>query len=92
MDHDTVIGDPGGSLVSVTAMFQRDAGYDEENQNWYWVKYLPDASLDRNPAGMQLAGRVGKGADEGCIACHADAGGDDYLFTTDAIDTATAAN
>jgi len=92
VETDTVIGDPDGSLAAVTIMFQREAGYDEENQNWYWVKYLPDGSLDQNPAGMQLAGRVGKGADQGCIACHVGAGGDDYLFTTDAIDTAMAAN
>jgi hypothetical protein len=32
---------------------------------------------------MSLAGRVAKGADAGCIACHS--GEDDYLFTTDAI-------
>ncbi|NHX27496.1 cytochrome P460 family protein, partial [Escherichia coli] len=40
--------------------------------------------LDQNPAGMALAGLVGKNADAGCIACHQAAGGDDYLFTTDA--------
>jgi len=33
---------------------------------------------------MRLAGRVGKGADAGCIPCHAQAGGDDHLYTTDA--------
>jgi hypothetical protein len=35
------------------------------------------------PDGMQLAGRVAKGADEGCIACHTGAAGDDYVFTFD---------
>jgi len=39
--------------------------------------------LDKNPKGMQLAGRVAKGAEKGCIACHGSAPGDDYLFTTD---------
>jgi hypothetical protein len=33
---------------------------------------------------MSLAGLVGKDADAGCIACHQNAGGDDYIFTTDA--------
>ncbi len=48
------------------------------------MKYLPDGALDKNPKGMSLAGRVGKGADAGCIACHLGAGGEDYVFTTDA--------
>ena len=64
-------------------MFQRAEGYDPENQNWYWAKYLADGSLDRNEQGMQLAGRVAKGADQGCIACHSGAPGDDYLYTFD---------
>ncbi len=63
-------------------MFQREEGYDADNRNWFWVKYLPDGSLDKNPAGMALAGMVGKNADAGCIACHR--GDPDYLFTTDA--------
>lgn len=84
VEIDQVIGDPSTHLAAVTVMFRREAGYDDENQNWYWVKYLPDGSLDKNPAGVSLAGRVGKDADAGCIACHFGAGGDDYLFTTDA--------
>lgn len=73
-------------LASVTVMFKRDAGYDPENQNWFWAKYLPDGSLDRNRNGVALAGRVAKGAEAGCIACHAGADGNDYLYTTDALD------
>ena len=34
---------------------------------------------------MALAGRVAKGADKGCIACHSNEA--DYIFTTDAIGT-----
>ena len=79
-----VIGDPDGHLAAVTIMFRREDGYDPDNQNWFWVKYLPDGSLDQNPAGMSLAGRVAKGADQGCIACHSAEA--DYLFTTDAIE------
>ncbi|MBT8424470.1 MAG: hypothetical protein HKN98_08370 [Silicimonas sp.] len=81
--EDEVIGDPEGHLAAVTVMFQREDGFDADNQNWFWVKYLPDGSLDKNPAGMSLAGRVAKGADAGCIACHS--GVDDYVFTTDAV-------
>ncbi len=80
-----VQADPGKHLGAITVMFRREAGFDADNQNWFWVKYLPDGSLDKNPKGMRLAGKVAKGMDVGCIACHSGAGGDDYLFTTDAI-------
>lgn len=75
--------DPEGHLASITVMFRREAGYDPENQDWFWGKYLPDGTLDQNPAGMRLAGRVAKGADVGCIACHS--GSENYLFTNPAI-------
>ena len=78
---DEVANDRAKYLGSVTIMFKRDAGYDADNKDWFWAKYLPDGSLDKNPKGMQLAGRVAKGADKGCIACHTGAEGGDYLFT-----------
>jgi hypothetical protein len=84
VSNDEVLADPGTHLGSVTVMFRREEGYDPDNADWFWAKYLPDGTLDQNPAGMRLAGRVGKGADAGCIPCHAGAGGGDYLFTTDA--------
>lgn len=80
-----VLADPAGHLGAVTVMFRREAGYDDDNANWFWAKYLPDGSLDVNPKGMELAGRIAKGADAGCIACHTVAGGDDYVFTADHI-------
>lgn len=85
---DEILGDPAGHLGAVTVMFQRAAGYDDETGNWFWVKYLPDGSLDKTPDGIGMAGLVGKGMDEGCIACHAGAGGEDMIFTTDADVTA----
>ncbi|MFK8033377.1 MAG: hypothetical protein AB8B94_04455 [Hyphomicrobiales bacterium] len=45
-------------------MFKREDGYDAENKNWFWVKYFPDASLDKNPKEMELAGRIAKGNEE----------------------------
>ncbi|MCZ6763986.1 MAG: cytochrome P460 family protein [Alphaproteobacteria bacterium] len=76
-----VAADPDAYLVAITIMFQREAGYDEANQNWFWAKYLPDGSLDQNPAGIKLAGRVGdREADVGCLGCHDDAPGEDYIF------------
>ncbi len=78
-----VLSDPAAHLGAVTVMFRREEGYDPDNLDWFWAKYLPDGSLDRNPMGMPLAGRVAKGMDEGCISCHVAAGGDDMVFTTD---------
>lgn len=70
------------ALESLTIMEKRE-GYDPETRNWFYVKYSPDGSVMENPQGMKLAGLVGKGKDAGCIACHAMAGGDDYLFMND---------
>ncbi len=79
-----VVNDPNAYLKAITVMFKREKGYDPDNQNWFWVKYKPDGSLHVNPKGMLLAGRVAKGADVGCIACHTDADGRDYLFNNTA--------
>lgn len=81
-----VSNNPAGHLGAVTVMFRREAGYDEDNKNWFWAKYLPNGDLDKNPKDMQLAGRVAKGADVGCIACHSAAPGGDYLYVTDRAD------
>lgn len=78
-----VLADRAANLLSITVMFQREKGYDADHQDWFWAKYLPDGSLDKNPKGMRLAGRVAKGADQGCIACHTGAPGEDYVFTHD---------
>lgn len=81
---DEVQGDAAGHLAAITIMFKREAGYDAENADWFWAKYLADGSLDQNGNGIALAGRVAKGMDAGCIACHTGAG-EDMLFTTDHI-------
>jgi hypothetical protein len=80
-----VLNDRLGQIDSVTVMFQREDGYDPEHKNWFWAKYLPDGTLDKNPKGMELAGRVAKGADVGCIACHVAAPGDDLVFTHEVL-------
>ena len=81
---DEATNDPAKHLAAVTVMFQREDGFDPDTNNWFWVKYLPDGSLDQNPAGRKLAGMIGKGGDAGCIPCHTGAG-DDFLFTTDRL-------
>lgn len=74
-------------LSSITVMFQREKGYDEDNQNWFWVKYKPEGGLYKkkmNNIEVAMAGRIvkGKTRDEngGCIYCHSSAGGGDYIF------------
>lgn len=83
--EDEVLADPSGHLGAITVMFQRPEGYDPEHDDWFYAKFLPDGTLDRNPAGMALAGAVGRNLEAGCIACHINASGDDYLFVTDAF-------
>ncbi len=75
-------GERNGPLMAVTVM-QKVRNYDPDNANWFWVKYMPDGTLAKNPKGMLLAGRVAKGMPAGCIACHGNAAGGDYLFVND---------
>ncbi len=84
MSRSKVVKDPNTYLKAITVMFKREKGYDPENQDWFWVKYKPNGSLHVNPKGASLAGRVAKGADVGCIACHVNADGGDYLFNNTA--------
>jgi len=74
---------PNKQLAAVTVMLQREAGYDPDNNNWFWVKYDADGTVSKNDKGMALAGRVAKGMDMGCIACHKKADDDDYVFVND---------
>ena len=77
----SVAEDPGRYLAAVTVMYKRP-GYDPDNSDWFWAKYLPDGSLDKNPKGMQLAGRVAKvDPPAGCIGCHSAAPGGDMVYT-----------
>ena len=73
---------PTEYLAAITIMFKREEGYDPENQDWFWAKYLPSGELDKNPGGVQMAGRVAKGMDAGCIACHTSLGGEDLEVLT----------
>lgn len=70
------------AIVSVTVM-KKIAGYDPDNANRFWVKFSPEGDVVDNKQGTPLAGRVAKGSNKGCIACHAEAGGGDYVFAND---------
>ena len=74
---------PNKKFAAATVMVQREAGYDPDNNDWFWVKYNPDGSVGKNDKGMALAGRVAKGMDMGCIACHKGAKDNDYVFIND---------
>ncbi|MCA1775588.1 MAG: hypothetical protein LC676_08270 [Loktanella sp.] len=79
---DEVLASPDTHLGAYTVMFRREEGYDPDNFDWFWARYNPDGSVAQNPAGMALAGRVAKGMEDGCIACHQGAA-DDMVFTSD---------
>ncbi|MGB1257375.1 MAG: cytochrome P460 family protein, partial [Thiolinea sp.] len=77
-----VFDEPDKYLAAVTIMFKRETGYDADNQDWFWAKYNAEGELDKNPKGMLLAGRVAKGGNQGCIACHTALGGKDMITLT----------
>lgn len=81
-DVESVYSDPRKHLKAITVMFKRETGYDSENLDWFWAKYKPSGEIDRNPAGAELAGRIGKGGSTGCIACHRALGGSDMETLT----------
>jgi hypothetical protein len=73
----------------VTVMYQR-AGYDPDNQNWFWAVFRPNGEVVVNPRGMTMAGRIVGGgalpdAPFNCVACHQGAPGDDMVFLHDAV-------
>ena len=81
----SVADNPDLNLAAITVMFRRAAGYDSENLDWFWAKYSSDGSLQTNPQGVRLAGRIGKNPEDACIACHRFAPGDDYVFLNDQL-------
>ncbi|OOZ36033.1 hypothetical protein [Solemya elarraichensis gill symbiont] len=79
----SIYSDPVSNLKAVTVMVKREAGYDSDNLDWFWAKYTPVGDLGKNPKGTLLAGRIGKNASAGCIACHRAIGGDDLETLTE---------
>jgi len=66
-------------LKAVTVMAKREQGYDDENQNWFWVKYKPNGTYFNKMGMVPMVGRVAKGKDMGCIKCHSQS--QNYRFT-----------
>ena len=77
-----VADNPERYLEAITVMYQRP-GYDPDNYDWFWAMYKPDGSLFVGQDGRKIAGRVGKDANYGCIACHKSARGGDLVFSHD---------
>lgn len=62
---------PGEHVEPLAIMFQREDGYDENNNNWFWAEYNADGSVF-NYQGENLSGRAPL-----CIGCHSALGGAD---------------
>lgn len=72
---ESVGNNPEEYLGSITVMYQRD-GYDPENNDWFWAKYLPDGSYDTAPNDASLVG-----SPTGCVTCHSQE--EDRVFLND---------
>ncbi len=75
---ETVINEPTAYLDAMGVMFRREAGYDTEHANWFWVKFFPDGKVATTPQGVGMAGQT-----KPCIACHTPAAGEDFVFSHD---------
>jgi hypothetical protein len=62
---------PDENLEPLAIMFQRETGYDEDNNNWFWAEYNADGSVFVYE-GENLSGRAPL-----CIGCHTALGGAD---------------
>jgi len=61
---------PDKTLAAVTVMYKAKS-YNPEAGDWFWAKYNPDGSVDKE-------GKVG-----GCIKCHSAKADNDWVFTGD---------
>ena len=58
---------PEGELRGTTVMYKVD-GYYPEHNDWYWLKVLPDGTVDV------------EGTPDGCVVCHAEVKDNDYVW------------
>jgi len=59
------------NYAALTIMFQREEGYDPDNNDWFWAEYNPDGSI-LVFEGAHLSGRAPL-----CLGCHTPLGGED---------------
>lgn len=75
ISEEQVADQPDRNLAIVAVMFKREAGYDAEHDDWFYVRY--DAKgKPTAPKGVPFAGRVPK-----CITCHQAAPGNDFIYS-----------
>ncbi|MGH7531122.1 MAG: cytochrome P460 family protein [Gemmatimonadales bacterium] len=63
---------PDSTLAAITTMY-KVRGYNPQGADWFWVKHLPDGSVDEGGAAQ---GRVAM-----CIDCHGARSENDYIYT-----------
>jgi hypothetical protein len=59
---------PDKTLAAITVMY-KSSGYDAEHNDWFYVRYQPDGTVDA----------VGKPV--GCLSCHGAVESNDYIFS-----------
>lgn len=75
-------GDDPKEPLSVSVMY-RAKGTDPKNNDWYWLKFLPNGTVAKTPpeaSGRPIIGRVAS-----CIECHKKAVGADLVFSNDVV-------
>jgi len=70
------------ALASLTVI-EKIRGYHRKGADWFWVAYDPSGKVVPGDDGIAQAGKVAEGTPRGCLACHANAGGKDFLFVND---------
>lgn len=76
-----VYSNPSATLAGYAVMAKREAGYDPEHKDWFWVVFNPDGSVLEHQ-GVAIAGRADTGDTRGCIGCHVKKGGSDLEILT----------
>jgi hypothetical protein len=75
-------GDDAEKPIAISVMY-RAKGTDSKNNDWYWLKFLPDGSVAKSPADAGSRPVLGRVAS--CIDCHQKAAGKDLVFANDAM-------
>jgi hypothetical protein len=68
--------DDTGAVTSITAVKRID-NFNPEAFDWFWARYTIDGELTFDEDGHALGGAIAPG----CIDCHRDAPGGDFVFT-----------
>ena len=82
------------TLATISVMY-RTTGFNPEGNDWYWVEYQPDGSVESSRSSSQYGGQTVRqtstrltktmGKATQCMQCHRSAGGSDFVFSNDVI-------